>query len=288
MRAAETRPLHPDRAADCGPRSAALRPGARALPPAGDSAAPGCAVSGRVGPAGRPPPELLAPWSRRDASAMVDGGAGDRPRGAADLPGRRRSTHHRFLPRSAPNLVWRSFAVASRAANSASSGARRRDLEPQYPVRRRLPLSRAVPRSPGSQPRRRRRRPLSRHLLSSKRGRGQGRGVAGVAGGAAVRAPRRQRAPPPLPRRAAGQRRVHPRPPRSRRLARPHPRRRCGRQSRAAAGVAAVACGAVRRPAPHRPAPYRWSGRARPPRSLPARRPYLVRFRPAPLLAVPG
>ncbi len=279
MRAAETRPLHPDRAADCGPRSAALRPGARALPPAGDSAAPGCAASGRVGPAGRPPPELLAPWSRRDASAMVDGGAGDRPRGAADLPGRRRSGRHRFLTRSAPNLVWRSFAAASRAANSASSGARRRDLEPQYPVRRRLPLSRRRRRAPASRPRRRRRQ------LPSQ---GQGRGVAGVAGGAAVRAPRRQRAPPPLPRRAAGQRRVHPRPPRSRRLARPHPRRRCGRQSRAAAGVAAVACGAVRRPAPHRPAPYRSSGRARPPRSLPARRPYLVRFRPAPLLAVPG
>jgi len=280
MRAAETRPLHPDRAADCGPRSAALRPGARALPPAGDSAAPGCAASGRVGPAGRPPPELLAPSSRRDAAAMVDGGAGDRPRGAADSPGRRRSGRHRFLTRSAPNRVWQSFAAASRAANSASSGARRRDLEPQYPARRRLPLSRRRRRAPASRPRR-----WSRQLLLL----GQGRGVAGVAGGAAVRAPRRQRAPPALPRRAAaGQRRVHPRPPRSRRLARPHPRRRCGRQSHAAAGVAAVACGAVRRPAPHRPAPYRSSGRARPPRSLPARRPYLVRFRPAPLLAVPG
>ena len=285
MRAAETRPLHPDRAADCGPRSGALRPGARALPPAGDSAAPGCAASGRVGPAGRPPPELLAPWSRQDVAAMVEGGVDDRPRGAADSPARRRSGRHRFLTRSAPNLVWRSFAAAaSRAAKSASAGARCRDLGPQSPARRRLPLSRRRRRAPASRPRRRRRQ------LPSQ---GQGRGVAGVACGAAVRAPRRQRAPPPLRRRAAGQRRVHPRPPRSRRLARPHPRRRCGRQSRAAAGVAAVACGAVRRPAPHRPAPYRpapyrSSGRARPPRSLPAQRPYLVRFRPAPRLAVPG
>ena len=201
---------------------------------------------------------------------MVDGGAGDRPSRAG--AGRRRRAS-RFLRgvrqtgsgnRSPRHLAPRIAHPRAQGAGTWSRSTRLGVACRCWPASSRAGVAASMPAFAPA--------PIA----------GAGEGVAGGAGGAAARAPRRQRV---LSRFRAGRRRrrrEHPRPSRPRWLARAHPRHRCGgdlARRPASPPPPAARFGARRRIAP---APYRSSGRARPPRSLPARRPYLVRFRPAP------